>query len=42
MFGVTACCCLQDMGNVELKAAGAPLHKFVEAFRYGLKAAIGR
>jgi hypothetical protein len=30
------------MGNVECKASGAPLHKFVEAFRYGLKAAIGR
>eukprot|EP00775_Hariotina_reticulata_P009541 gene9541-9705_t len=30
-----------DMANVECKATGAPLHKFVEAFRYGLKAAIG-
>ncbi|KAF8059389.1 cypD [Scenedesmus sp. PABB004] len=30
-----------DMGNVEAKASGRPLHKFIEAFRYALKAAIG-
>jgi hypothetical protein len=33
---------VQDMGNVEAKAAGLPLHKFIDAFRYGLKSAVGR
>jgi hypothetical protein len=27
---------------VENKAAGAPLHKFIGAFRFGLKAALNR
>jgi len=30
------------MMNVENKANGAPLHKFIDAFRFGLKAAMGR
>jgi hypothetical protein len=34
--------CVQDMNNVENKASGAPLHKFIGAFRFGLKAALGR
>jgi hypothetical protein len=33
---------LQDMGNVEAKAAGQPLHKFIDAFRFCLKSAVGR
>jgi hypothetical protein len=33
---------LQDMGNVEAKAAGLPLHKFIDAFRFSLKSALGR
>jgi hypothetical protein len=36
------CVLLQDMHNVENKAAGAPLHKFIGAFRFGLKAALNR
>lgn len=32
----------QDMHNVENKAVGAPLHKFIGAFRFGLKAALNR
>lgn len=31
-----------DMGNVEAKAAGQPLHKFIDAFRFCLKSALGR
>eukprot|EP00882_Tetradesmus_deserticola_P011686 GHRQ01012364.1.p1 GENE.GHRQ01012364.1~~GHRQ01012364.1.p1 ORF type:complete len:311 (+),score=127.78 GHRQ01012364.1:1420-2352(+) len=31
-----------DMGNVEAKAAGTPLHKFIAAFRFSIKAAVGR
>jgi hypothetical protein len=30
------------MHNVENKAVGAPLHKFIGAFRFGLKAALNR
>lgn len=33
---------VQDMHNVENKAVGAPLHKFIGAFRFGLKAALNR
>lgn len=32
----------QDMQNVENKAVGAPLHKFIAAFRFGLKASLNR
>lgn len=28
--------------NVENKASGAPLHKFIAAFRFGLSAALNR
>lgn len=31
-----------DMQNVENKAYGLPLHKFIENFRFGLKASVGR
>jgi hypothetical protein len=33
---------LQDMGNVEAKTAGLPLHKFVYAFRVLISSAVGR